>query len=145
MQSRVLASATRCDRGGGSIPTQSLRHRRRNPRLLQSLSGFSVFKLYFATFARAVSTSDGLTLRTLGKGCSKSVTICVRHKICRECRVLSPPHEAASGICLPMQVPTASLLTRSMIVSTPVLATPVRGRPGLVSHSCKDVISDQGS
>jgi hypothetical protein len=38
-------------------------------------------------------------------------------------------------------VPAASLLTRSMIVSTPGLVTPVRRRPWSVSHSCGDVIN----
>jgi hypothetical protein len=54
------------DRGGGSIPTQSLLHRSSQSTIsAKFLRVFSV--LYFATFASAVSTSEGLSLRMLRK------------------------------------------------------------------------------
>jgi hypothetical protein len=110
----------------------------RNPRFLQGFSGFSVFKAHFAIFASAVSTSEDCR-SAHSERLPRALQNLLRHVAC--CPLLRRRHLASSSV---YAMPTASLLTRSMILSTPVLA-PVRWRPWLISRSCGDVISDQGS
>ena len=133
----MLASATRAtvqaDRSRRSPAVTD----RRNPRFLR---GFSEFNVYLAAFASAVSTSEGLSLRTLRERLT-SDDFCSPQNLRRH--VACSP-SATGDICCSCSA-AASLLTRSMIVSTPVVATPVRRRPRLISHSCGEIISDQGS
>ena len=99
-----------------------------------------MFSAYFAIFARAVSTFKELTLRAVRKGYfERSYKLRTPPICCGTARV----HAFADEIDIPSahEVPAASLLTRSMNVSTPVLTTLVRRCIGSVSHSCGDVIS----
>jgi hypothetical protein len=102
---------------------QSLRDR--SSQSSTSAKFFRVFGVYFAIFASAVSTSEGSTILTTKKVASKPVTFVFATKSAAAPCVLIPPQEAAFRIHLPHTVPAASLLTRSMIVSTPVVVTPV--------------------
>ena len=120
---------------------------RRNPRLLQKFSSSSGLDLQFATAAKACQHPRHprvLTPRTPRKRLEPVMIVFATKSVVAR-RRLTPPQEAAFGIRLSMQC-RRTFLTRSMILSTPVVvATPVRRRPRLVSHSCGDVISDQGS